>query len=113
MDKKEELLERLVNEFAAYNRLTAVRIAKENLFSWGKSDEEIVKEMKSSSERILKWGYSTDEDFPLDPPKTTTVKIHHAQKTCLSNVSLLKNMIYPQHVHSILILAFDISILSK
>ena len=32
MDKKEELLERLVNEFAAYNRLTAVRIAKENLF---------------------------------------------------------------------------------
>lgn len=53
MDKKEELLERLVNEFAAYNRLTAVRIAKENLFSWGKSDEEIVKEMKSSSERIL------------------------------------------------------------
>ena len=41
MEKKEELLERLVNEFAAYNRLTAVRIAKENLFSWGKSDEEI------------------------------------------------------------------------
>lgn len=28
MEKKEELLERLVNEFAAYNRLTAVRIAK-------------------------------------------------------------------------------------
>lgn len=34
MEKKEELLERLVNEFAAYNRLTAVRIAKENLLSW-------------------------------------------------------------------------------
>ena len=68
MEKKEELLERLVNEFAAYNRLTAVRIAKENLLSWGKSDEEIVKEMKYSSERILKWGYSTDEDFPLDAP---------------------------------------------
>ena len=85
MDKKEELLERLVNEFAAYNRLTAVRIAKENLFSWGKSDEEIVKEMKSSSERILKWGYSTDEDFPLDPPKTTTVKI----TSCSKNMSRL------------------------
>ena len=83
MDKKEELLERLVNEFAAYNRLTAVRIAKENLFSWGKSDEEIVKEMKSSSERILKWGYSTDEDFPLDPPKTTTVKMTSCSKNLL------------------------------
>lgn len=76
MEKKEELLERLANEFAAYNRLTAVRIAKENLDCWGKSDEEMVKEMKSSSERILKWGYSADADFPLDPPKTTTVSIY-------------------------------------
>lgn len=75
MEKKEELLERLVNEFAAYNRLTAVRIAKENLDCWGKTNEEMVKEMKSSSERILKWGYSTDADFPLDPPRTTTVTI--------------------------------------
>ena len=43
MEKKEELLERLVNEFAAYNRLTAVRIAKENLFSWGKRDEIFIR----------------------------------------------------------------------
>lgn len=76
MEKNEELLERLVNEFAAYNRLTAVRIAKENLDFWGKTQEEIVKEMKSSSERILKWGYATDADFPLDPPRTTTVSIY-------------------------------------
>ena len=76
MEKKEELLERLVNEFAAYNRLTAVRIAKENVYCWGKSEEEMVKEMKSSSERILKWGYSTDADFPLDAPRTTTVSIY-------------------------------------
>ena len=80
MEKKEELLERLVNEFAAYNRLTAVRIARENLMSWGKSDEEIVEEMKSSSERILQWGYSTDEDFPLNAPITTTVKITSCSK---------------------------------
>ena len=76
MKKNEELLERLVNEFAAYNRLTAVRIAEENLDCWGKTNEEMTKEMKSSSERILKWGYSTDEDFPLDPPPTTTVSIY-------------------------------------
>ena len=80
MEKKEELLERLVNEFAAYNRLTAVRIAKENLDCWGKTNAEMAKEMKSSSERILKWGYSTDEDFPLDPPRTTTVKITSCSK---------------------------------
>ena len=76
MEKKEELLERLVNEFAAYNRLTAVRIAKENLDCWGKTNEEMAKEMKSSSER----GYSTDEDFPLDPPRITTVKITSCSK---------------------------------
>lgn len=76
MKKKEELLERLVNEFAAYNRLTAVRIAKENLDCWGKTHEE----MKSSSERILKWGYSTDEDFPLDPPKIGGVIITSSDK---------------------------------
>ena len=58
MEKKEELLERLVNEFAAYNRLTAVRIAKENLDCWGK----------------------TDEDFPLDPPRIKTVKITSCSK---------------------------------
>lgn len=75
MEKNEELLERLVNEFAAYNRLTAVRIAKENLDFWGKTQEEMVKEMKSSSERILKWGYSTDADFPLDAPEGTGIII--------------------------------------
>lgn len=80
MEKKEELLERLVNEFAAYNRLTAVRIAKENLDCWGKTHEEMMEEMKSSSERILKWGYSTDEDFPLDPPKIGGVIITSRDK---------------------------------
>lgn len=68
MEKKEELLEKLVNEFEAYNRLTAIRIAKENLNCWGKSDEEMVEEMESASARILKWGYSTDADFPLNAP---------------------------------------------
>lgn len=80
MEKKEELLEKLVNEIAAHNRLTAVRIAKENLDCWGKTNEEMVKEMKSSSERILKWGYSTDADFPLDPPRTTTVTIKPSER---------------------------------
>lgn len=75
MEKKEELLERLVNELSAQNRLTTLRIARENLISWGKSDEEIVEEMKFASERILKWGYSTDAGFPLDAPKRTGVTI--------------------------------------
>lgn len=70
-----ELLEKLIREFSAYNRLTSVRIAKENLDSWGKTQEEMVKEMKSSSERILKWGYSTDANFPLDAPEGTAVII--------------------------------------
>lgn len=84
MGKKEELLERLVNEFEAYNRLTAIRIAKENLNCWGKSDEEIVEEMKSASARILKWGYSTDADFPLNAPETTAVTIIPSKKKKLS-----------------------------
>lgn len=54
----------------------------------------MAKEMKSSSERILKWGYSTDEDFPLDPPRTTTVKITSCSKTWLSNVSSEKRGIH-------------------
>lgn len=83
MEKKQEVLERLVEEFAAYNRLTAIRIAKENLDCWGKTNEEMVKEMKSASERILQWGYSTDADFPLDPPRTTTVNI----TSCSKNLS--------------------------
>lgn len=83
MEKKEELLEKLVNELSAQNRLTTLRIARENLDSWGKSNEEIVEEMKYASERILKWGYSTDAEFPLDPPKTTTVKITSCSKNLL------------------------------
>lgn len=35
MEKKEELLEKLVNELSAQNRLTTLRIARENLDSWG------------------------------------------------------------------------------
>ena len=80
MEKKEELLERLVNEFAAYNRLTAVRIAKENLDCSGKNNEEMAKDMISSSERILIWGYSTEVVFLFDPPRTTTVKITSCSK---------------------------------
>lgn len=79
MEKNEELLERLVNEFTAYNRLTAIRIAKENLNCWGKSDEEMVKEMKCSTEKILKWGYSTDECFPLDAPLTAGATIYQSR----------------------------------
>jgi hypothetical protein len=75
MEKKEELLEKLVNELSAQNRLTTLRIARENLDSWGKSNEEIVEEMKYASERILKWGYSTDAEFPLDAPIITSAII--------------------------------------
>ena len=50
MEKKEELLEKLVNELAAHNRLTAVRIARENLLTWDKTDEEIVEEMNIQME---------------------------------------------------------------
>lgn len=57
------------------NRLTTLRIARENLDSWGKSNEEIVEEMKYASERILKWGYSTDAEFPLDAPIITSTII--------------------------------------
>lgn len=75
MEKKEELLERLVNELAAHNRITAICIARDNLDCWGKTQEEMVKDMKSSTERIIKWGYSTDSEFPLDAPRTTGVTI--------------------------------------
>lgn len=70
----EELLKEIAKELAAQNKLTAVRIAKENLLSWGKSQEEIVEEMKTSTERIIKWGYEyPNECFPLDAPETTTI----------------------------------------
>lgn len=72
---KEELLAELTQEFKTYNKLTAMRIAKENLDCWGKTQEEMVKDMKSSTERILKWAYSSNEDFPLNAPPTTSLAI--------------------------------------
>lgn len=81
----EELLKEIAKELAAQNKLTAVRIAKENLLSWGKSQEEIVEEMKTSTERIIKWGYSyPNENFPLDAPETTAVTIRPSKKNKLS-----------------------------
>lgn len=81
----EELLEKIAQELAAQNKLTAMRIAKENLNCWGKSQEEIGEEMKSSTERIIKWGYEyPNEDFPLDAPETTAVTIRPSKKNKLS-----------------------------
>ena len=49
MEKKEELLERLVNELAAQNKLIALLIAKNNVETFGKSGIEIVEEMEKES----------------------------------------------------------------
>ena len=54
--------------FGGFYSLSGVSIGLVYFVCWGKTHEEMVKEMKSSSERILKWGYSTDADFPLDAP---------------------------------------------
>lgn len=58
MEKNEELLERLVNEIAAQNKLIALLIAKENFSSNALfTDEEKLKLMEEKSESIIKWSY--------------------------------------------------------
>lgn len=59
MEKNEELLERLVNELAAQNKLIALLIAKESFSTNALStDEEELNFLEEKSESILKWGYS-------------------------------------------------------
>lgn len=59
MEKKEELLERLVNEFAAQNKLIALQIAKDFFSSNALyTDEEKLDLIKEKSKIILDWGYS-------------------------------------------------------
>ena len=55
MEKNEELLERLVNEIAAQNKFIALLIAKNNVSTFDKSDTEILEEMKSETDSIIKW----------------------------------------------------------
>lgn len=62
MEKKEELLERLVNELAAQNKLIALLIAKNNVETFGKSGIEIVEEMEKESVAIIKWSYN----YPIE-----------------------------------------------
>lgn len=58
MEKNEELLERLVNELAAQNKLITLLIAKENFSSNALfTDEEKLKLMEEKSESIIKWSY--------------------------------------------------------
>lgn len=72
MEKKEELLERLVNEFAAQNKLIVLLIAKNNVETFGKSGIEIVEEMEKESVAIIKWSYNYPiEKFPLYEPEKT------------------------------------------
>lgn len=70
-------IEKIARELAALNKLTALCIAKENLLSWGKSQEKMVEEMKSSTERIINWGYSyPNEDFLLMHQKRQPLELN-------------------------------------
>ena len=74
MEKNEELLERLVNEIAAQNKFIALLIAKNNVSTFDKSDTEILEEMKSETESIIKWSYfSSKESFPLNSPEKSVI----------------------------------------
>ena len=58
-------IEKLARELAAHNRLVALQIARHNVNTWDKSDEQIIEEMKEVSKSILDWCYNTDADYPL------------------------------------------------
>lgn len=61
-----ELLEQLVKEVAAQNKLVALQIARHNVDTWDKSDEQIIEEMKEMSDSITKWSYGYSQNhFPL------------------------------------------------
>lgn len=62
-----ELLEQLVKEVAAQNKLIALQIARQNVNTWGKSDTQIVEEMKEISNSIIEWSYLyPQKEFPLN-----------------------------------------------
>lgn len=62
-----ELLERLVKEVAAQNKLIALQIARQNVNTWDKSDPQIIEEMKEISNSIIEWSYLYPQDkFPLN-----------------------------------------------
>ena len=61
-----DLLEKLVKEVAAQNRLTALQIARHNVDTWNKSDTQIIEEMKEISDSITEWSYGHSQNhFPL------------------------------------------------
>lgn len=59
----EELIEKLVKEIAAHNRLTALLISRHNVDTFDKSDEEVIEEMKEVSHSVLEWCY----EYPNNP----------------------------------------------
>ena len=62
-----ELLEQLVKEVAAQNKLIALQIARQNVDTWDKSDPQIVEEMKEISNSIIEWSYLYPKNkFPLN-----------------------------------------------
>ena len=56
-----ELLEQLVKEVAAQNRLIALQISRNNVDTWDKDDRTIIEEMKEISDSIIEWSYQ----YPL------------------------------------------------
>lgn len=61
-----ELLEQLVKEVAAQNKLIALQIARHNVDTWDKSDSQIIEEMKEISGSITEWSYGHSKNhFPL------------------------------------------------
>ena len=62
-----DLLEQLIKEVAAHNRLTALQIARQNVDTWNKSDTQIIEEMKEISDSIIEWSYLyPQKEFPLN-----------------------------------------------
>ena len=55
------LLEQLVKEVAAQNKLIALQISRNNVDTWDKDDYTIIEEMKNISDSIIKWSYQ----YPL------------------------------------------------
>ena len=56
-----ELLEQLVKEVAAQNKLIALQISRNNVDTWDKDDRTIIEEMKEISNSIIEWSYQ----YPL------------------------------------------------
>lgn len=63
-----ELLEQLVKEVAAQNKLFALQISRNNVDTWDKDDRTIIEEMKEISDSIIEWSYFYPKNkFPLNP----------------------------------------------